>query len=75
MDEQALRLPNSGRSAFDFAAALYRIALTAFLPLVFEEEPPSDDDTAALGEWAARRMEFQVPQRDVEEALLKEERA
>ncbi|KQO49567.1 hypothetical protein [Methylobacterium sp. Leaf85] len=66
----ALVLPISGRNLFEYAAPLYRLALTAFLELSPDEplRPPSRPQ--ALDEAIVRRMTFLDPQRAVEDALL-----
>ena len=65
-----LRLPASGRNLFEYAAPLYRLALTSFLPLDFTRRPPPVRDAEAFGAYVAERMEFFDPQSSFEEALL-----
>ena len=64
-----LQVPKSRRPLFYHAAVLYRLALTSFLNLTWKETAPECDDPVALGEYAARRWEFQEPQRSLENAL------
>ena len=49
---------------------LYRIALTAFLPLTYAAPMPSADDPKAFGAYIAHHMDFMGPQKNAEEALL-----
>lgn len=65
-----LVLETPQRSIFEYAAPLYRIALTAFLPLTFPAQMPSSEDAAAFGAYIADHMSFTDPQKDAEEALL-----
>jgi hypothetical protein len=44
-----LKLDRSKRALFDYAAPLYRLALTGFLPLSWNKPVPSTDDTSVLG--------------------------
>jgi hypothetical protein len=70
-----LILPVSGRTVFEYAAPLYRIALTAFLPLTYGKAMPPSSDARAFGAYIADRMEFMGPQRRTEEAMLTATRA
>ena len=66
-----LRLPGSKRTAFECAAPLYRLALTAFLPLTFDRAMPADSDPAAAwGDYTSNRIEFFGPQGIAEKAVL-----
>jgi hypothetical protein len=65
-----LVVETSERSIFVYAAPLYRIALTSFLPLVLKAEMPSTDNFEAQAAYLNERSSFRDPQRDVEEALL-----
>lgn len=67
---ESLILPASGRNLFEYAAPLYRIALTAFLRLIDETPLPPSTEPRALGEAIARRIEFADPQRSAEDALI-----
>lgn len=64
-----LQIPKSGRPLFNHAAVLYRLALTSFLNLAWDEPTPTCDDSEELAEYATRRWKFQIPQSDFEEAL------
>ncbi|MER2268179.1 hypothetical protein [Methylobacterium oxalidis] len=66
----ALVLPVSGRNMFEFAAPLYRLALTAFLQLSPDKPLPDSSHPQALGEAIAARMTYLDPQRTVEDALI-----
>lgn len=70
IERHALVLPVSGRNLFEYAAPLYRLALTAFLDLSPNEPLPDVSQPRALGEAVARRMAFLDPQETVEDALL-----
>lgn len=65
-----LFLPISGRSILWYAAPLYRLALTAFLPLTYKKAIPSSSDAQAFGAYIAEHMTFVYPQRRAEEAIL-----
>src|SRR5690606_31308449 len=41
------------RSIFEYAAPLYRLALTSFLPLTYPAQMPSSEDAAAFGAYIA----------------------
>lgn len=70
VERSNLLLPTPQRSIFEYAAPLYRIALTAFLPLTYDMPMPSEDDAEAFGAYIADHMTFMDPQKDAEEALL-----
>ena len=70
IEPDGLILPKPRRPILDYAAPLYRIALTAFLPLRRPGPLPPLDDAEAFGEAVARRMDEEAHQRIVEEALL-----
>jgi hypothetical protein len=70
VDRIDLILPVSRRTVFEYAAPLYRIALTAFLPLTYGEPMPASSDAKAFGAYIADHMEFMDPQRRTEEAIL-----
>ncbi len=70
VERSNLVLETPQRSIFEYAAPLYRIALTSFLPLTFPEGMPSADDVNAFGAYIADHMSFTDPQKDAEEALL-----
>lgn len=70
VDENALQLPKYKQNIFTYAAPLYRLALTAFLPLVFSDKKPQDPDFSALGEFIARGSAFSSYQISYEDALM-----
>lgn len=70
VERDDLRLPVSGRTVFEYAAPLYRLALTAFLPLTYGRAMPPAFDAEAYGAYIADHIEFIDPQRSVEEAIL-----
>lgn len=65
-----LTLSRCGRSLLNFAAPLYRLALTAALGLSLESDPPSVDDAEAFSTYLCEHMSFYEPQKHVEDALL-----
>ncbi|RST86394.1 hypothetical protein EJC49_10420 [Aquibium carbonis] len=70
VERSNLFLPTPQRTIFEYAAPLYRIALTAFLPLRHAFPMPSSEDARAFGAYIADRMDFMGPQKSAEEALL-----
>jgi hypothetical protein len=70
VERSNLFLPTPQRTIFEYAAPLYRIALTAFLPLTYGIPMPSAEDARAFGAYIADRMDFMGPQKSTEEALL-----
>lgn len=70
VERSNLVLPTPQRTIFEYAAPLYRIALTAFLPLTYGVSTPSAEDARAFGAYVADRMDFMGPQKSAEEALL-----
>ena len=70
VDPNKLRVPFSHKPISHYTAPLYRIALTAFLPLEYEKPVPSMDNPEACGIDIADRMNFMKPQEDAERALL-----
>lgn len=70
VERSMLVVPMSQRTIFEYAAPLYRIALTAFLPLEFEEPMPASTDSRGLGAYISGRMAFMDPQKNAEKALL-----
>lgn len=70
VDRAKLILPLPQRTVFEYAAPLYRLALTSFLPLVYTKPMPGADDAKALGGHIAERMDYMAPQKSAEEALL-----
>ncbi|MBU0724535.1 MAG: hypothetical protein KJ904_04825 [Alphaproteobacteria bacterium] len=70
VERSNLVLPTPQRTIFEYAAPLYRIALTAFLSLTYDVPMPSAEDARAFGAYIADRMDFMGPQKSAEEALL-----
>lgn len=70
VDRSTLLLATPQRTIFEYAAPLYRIALTAFLPLTYDAPIPSKENPEALGEYIADRMTFMHLQKAAEEGLL-----
>jgi hypothetical protein len=70
VERSNLVLVTPQRSIFEYAAPLYRVALTAFLPLAYNTPMPSAHDANAFGAYIADHMDFMGPQKDAEEALL-----
>ena len=70
VDRSTLLLATPQRTIFEYAAPLYRIALTSFLRLTFDVPIPSKENPKALGEYIAERMTFMDPQKTAEEGLL-----
>lgn len=68
VDVAALKL--NGKPVTDFAACLFRLALTGFLDLHFNLPTPTSDDTEATAAFASQRMRFSNFQRAYESALL-----
>jgi hypothetical protein len=54
----------------DHAACVYRLVLTGFLGLEFNEPMPPVNDAKAMGRFVSRRMNFNKPQRRFEAAML-----
>jgi hypothetical protein len=65
-----LLIPGSERRIFDYAAPLYRIALTSFLPLRLDQPAPPLSEARAFGAHIAANMSYSDPQRTIEDALL-----
>lgn len=64
----ALMLNN--KAIIDFAACLYRLVLTGFLDLEFNQPMPPSDDGEATNKFISQRREFQRQQRLFEAAIL-----
>jgi hypothetical protein len=58
------------KAVIDFAACLYRLVLTGFLGLEFNEPMPAADDAKGMAKFLSRRMNFHKPQRSLEAAIL-----
>ena len=65
-----LTLTRSGRSLLNFAAPLYRLALTANLSLSRKFVLPNIDDAQAFATYFSEHSSFYEPQMRVEDALL-----
>jgi hypothetical protein len=65
-----LIIKRAKRSLFQYAAPLYRMALSGFLQLRFAEPMPSATDSEAFGQHIARSMEFSGYQTTIEDGLL-----
>lgn len=65
-----LNMPTPQRWISDYAAPLYRIALTAFLDLTHTSPVPSTDDSKGFGAFVNDQMNFMEPQKKAEKALL-----
>ena len=70
VERSNLFLATPQRTIFEYAAPLYRIALTAFLRLTHGVPMPTSEDARAFGAYIADRMDFMGPQISAEEALL-----
>ena len=64
-----LLLPESGRLLTSHAATLYRLALSSFLELAWKEPIPEVEDVQAFPASVERRLNFERPQSECEEAL------
>ena len=70
VERSNLVLSTPQRTIFEYAAPLYRMALTAFLPITYAATMPSADDPKAFGAFVVDRMDLMGPQKNAEEALL-----
>lgn len=70
VDTDALKLPVSGQNVFKYASPLYRMALTAFLPVIFTAAPGSMSDPEVFGKYVADHSSFSRYQKAYEDALL-----
>lgn len=70
VDEASLKLACSRRPILSYAPILYRLALTAFLNMQFDQPAPVDASGEAFANWHAERWEFYRPQKNLEEAVL-----
>lgn len=59
-----------GKHLWMYAAPLYRLALTSFLGLTFDRDPPAGADTDAIAAFISDRMDFEEMQGVCERALL-----
>ncbi len=69
VSQKRLIVKQSNRSLFQYAAPLYRLALTGFLPLSWSEPIPPMGDGTELGKYVAERIEFTAYQKAIENAL------
>lgn len=69
-DVEAPALLINGKVIIDFAACLYRLALTGSLDLHFNMPMPQSEDAEALGAFINQRMNFNKFQITYENALL-----
>ena len=69
IEKRPLHLPGTKFNLLDFAAPLYRMALTSFLDLQWKGELPPMDDAQAFAQAFQERHEFDHYQRDFEVAL------
>jgi hypothetical protein len=58
-----------GRFLSDYAAPLYRMALTGFLGLQFEEQPPDCKDVKAHDAFESRKFDYEHYQDELESAI------
>lgn len=65
-----LFFPVSKRNLFEYAGPLYRLALTAFLPLVLTRPIPSQENAIEFADYAGEHMRFRRYQQAFEECLL-----
>jgi hypothetical protein len=68
IDPQKLKI--NGKIVIDFAVCIYRILLTGFLSLNFDEPIPDISDTKATASFINRRRDFRKYQQMCERALL-----
>lgn len=64
-----LVLPATGMSIYNYAAPLYRLALTSFLRIDFTEPAPDEHDEIAAESWARRKSQHTMTRYAVETAL------
>jgi hypothetical protein len=65
------KLKINGKVVIDFAVCIYRILLTGFLSLSFDEPTPDISDTKAAASFINRRRNFRKYQQMCERALLR----
>ncbi|HEX8539931.1 MAG TPA: hypothetical protein VF664_20890, partial [Cystobacter sp.] len=76
VSDSSLLLEGSGPHLFNYTAPLYRLALTAFLPIVPEQGAPfvadedKDIDTGKYGSFFEQNTSVFEPQPMYEEAIL-----
>lgn len=69
VDESHLVVGKDERLMIDYAAVLYRLALTGVLQLTFTEVKPSWDEPEKLAQYISAHMDFKAPQEEHEDAL------
>lgn len=67
--ENRLRVKGSGRSLFQYAPMLYRMALAAFLPLKTDLAVPPVTNTKAYAEYLTKYFALFSEQRDIEQGI------
>ena len=65
-----LVVPSSGRELTFLVAPLYRLALSSFLGLTWNEAPPADEDAEKIAEFFGRRRSYYDPQIKCEQAIM-----
>lgn len=69
--DNALRFVPGGHNLVHYCAPLYRLALTAYLDLVYPEPAPAaDEGVEAMVGWVSASIDYDRPQREIELALL-----
>ncbi|MBZ4415992.1 hypothetical protein [Myxococcus sp. RHSTA-1-4] len=68
--QATLQVPGSNHHVIEYAAPLYRLALTSFLSITFNLPLPPESDVAALAAFINEETSFMGHQRKFEEALL-----
>ena len=69
VDASHLVVGKEERQMIDYAAALYRLALTGALPITFRKDIPSLTEPVKCGHYIADLVTFESPQREYEKAL------
>ncbi len=69
INKRQLLLPKTKSNIVDFAAPLYRMALTSFLDLRWKGELPAVDDAKAFARACDERLNFDLHQREIEVAI------
>jgi hypothetical protein len=69
--QASLKIKGAQASLLNLAPSLYRMALTSFLNLTLQEQPPPTSDIRAFLEYRSRKNEFYQYQQMNERALLR----
>ena len=69
VSQKRLIVKSSNRSLFQYAAPLYRLALTGFLPLAWCKPIPPLGDETELGKYVDEQRHFTAYQKTIEKAL------